>query len=253
MKYITKDFLYEISPKYSGKKGARQKEIIEAIGDEFDSILITYDIYTNLQISHFLAQAAHECAGFCTTEEFASGKAYEGRKDLGNINPGDGVRYKGRGIFQLTGRYNYRDMGRELNLPLEDQPQLAADPIVSLKIACEYWNSRNLNVLADKNDIHGITKKINGGLNGLESRTAYFRKIKKIIDDIENILKVKLKEKDQGYFVKLLQRKLNENGANVIVDGEFGKGTKRAVIEFQQKNHLVDDGIVGKNTWTVLM
>jgi hypothetical protein len=107
-------------------------------------------------------------------QEYASGKEYEGRKNLGNVQPGDGVRFKGRGIFQLTGRANYKAMGPKLNLDLIANPEKAADPAVATQVACEYWRSHGLNALADKNDIVGITKKINGGTNGLPSRRAYF-------------------------------------------------------------------------------
>src|SRR5690606_28454782 len=107
--------------------------------------LNAYQINTKLRIAHFMGQVAHECAGFRTTEEFASGAAYEGRADLGNNQTGDGVRYKGRGLIQLTGRANYRRIGGLLGLPLEAEPQLAAEPATSLKIACEYWKIRNIN------------------------------------------------------------------------------------------------------------
>lgn len=90
-----------------------------------------------------MGQVTHECAGFRTTEEFASGTAYEGRQDLGNTQAGDGKRYKGRGLIQLTGRANYRDIGQIFGLPLEDNPAMAAEPVTALKIACEYWKKRN--------------------------------------------------------------------------------------------------------------
>ena len=73
-------------------------------------------------IAHFLGQTCHESAGFRTTEEFASGENYEGRADLGNNRPGDGVRYKGRGLLQLTGRANYKVFGDLLGVQLEGNP-----------------------------------------------------------------------------------------------------------------------------------
>ena len=81
--------------------------------------LEAYGIDTRLRIAHFLGQTCHESAGFRTTEEFASGEAYEGRKDLGNIKKGDGRRYKGRGLLQLTGRANYAEHGKMLGVDLE--------------------------------------------------------------------------------------------------------------------------------------
>jgi predicted chitinase len=88
-----------------------QAGIIGAIEGVIQSTLDQYEIDTRLRVAHFLAQIIHEAAGLSTTEEFASGAAYEGRKDLGNVNPGDGRLYKGRGLLQLTGRANYKRLG----------------------------------------------------------------------------------------------------------------------------------------------
>lgn len=135
-----------------------------------------YGVENAKEVCHFLAQAAHESDGFRTTQEYASGQAYEGRKDLGNTRKGDGKRYKGRGIFQLTGRENYRKAGEALGLPLESKPHLAAHAENSVLIALWYWKSRNLSRYANKDDIRTITKRINGGLNGFSDRKLYFRR-----------------------------------------------------------------------------
>jgi len=129
----------------------------------------------------FLAQLAHESAEFRYFEELASGKAYEGRKDLGNIHPGDGVRYKGRGPIQLTGRNNYRAAGQALGIDLENNPKRAADVDVGFRTAAWFWNSRNLNSLADQGDFRGITKRINGGYNGLPQREAYYHRALQVL------------------------------------------------------------------------
>jgi putative chitinase len=105
--------------------------------------------------------------------EFASGKEYEGRKDLGNTHPGDGPRYKGRGLIQLTGRANYREYGQALHMDLEGHPERAAEPVLSLSIACEYWKRRGINAACDRDDIRQVTRLINGGLNGLAARIEY--------------------------------------------------------------------------------
>src|SRR5689334_12680242 len=102
----------EVAPHFSGDLADRQAKIIAAVGEVLRSTLESYDITNRLRIAHFLGQTCHESAGFRTTEEFATGEAYEGRTDLGNINKGDGPLFKGRGLLQLTGRANYRAYGQ---------------------------------------------------------------------------------------------------------------------------------------------
>jgi putative chitinase len=138
-------------------------------------------INTALRQAHFLAQLGHESMSFVYAEEVASGEAYEGRVTLGNTQPGDGVRFKGRGLIQLTGRTNYTDYGRAIgrNLTEGDNPRLVAtDPALSVGAACWFWSTRDLNRLADADDIIAITRRVNGGLNGLAERKAYLRRAK---------------------------------------------------------------------------
>lgn len=171
---ITKEMLKKIAP---NSKDA----IISALVEPLNEHLPKYGVDTHLRVTHFLSQASHETAGFKTLEEYASGQAYEARKDLGNTQPGDGKKYKGRGIFQLTGRANYNTFGKKIGKDLEGNPHLAGDAETSVLIALEYWNNKKLSLLADKDDVTAITKKINGGLNGIEDRKKYLAKAKKII------------------------------------------------------------------------
>ncbi len=129
----------------------------------------------------FLAQLAHESVGLTAFEEYASGAAYEGRKVLGNIYPGDGVRYKGRGPIQLTGRSNYRAAGRALGIDLEGNPKRAADIDVGFRVAVWFWNSRNLNAYADARNFDTITYRINGGYNGKASRDTYYARARSVL------------------------------------------------------------------------
>ena len=122
----------------------------------------------------FLAQMKHESGNFKYDEEIASGKDYEGRKDLGNVNPGDGVRYKGRGYIQLTGRANYRTYGNKIGVDLENNPDLAKRPDIAAAIALAYWNSRVNKNAARSGDVKTVTYNINGGYNGLSARQKYF-------------------------------------------------------------------------------
>lgn len=144
--------------------------------------LADYEVMaTPLRLAHFMAQIAHESGGFRYMEEIASGIAYEGRADLGNSQPGDGRRYKGRGPIQLTGRANYRGYGRKLGIDFEAHPEIVALPSVGLIVACQYWADKGLNALADADDVTAITRKINGGLNGLADRKAQLFKAKGLL------------------------------------------------------------------------
>ncbi|WP_372742653.1 peptidoglycan-binding protein [Neptunomonas sp.] len=257
---IDGDFIMSVAPRFSGSKAASQLRIVGEVSSVFSSILDFYAINTKLRIAHFMGQVAHECAGFRTTEEFASGAAYEGRQDLGNVKKGDGKRYKGRGLIQLTGRSNYREIGKKLNLPLEDEPELAAEPVTSLRIACEYWKSRNINAAADRDDLIKATKLVNGGLNGLEDRRKYLQKAKTSLAGIEGI-RVSLNEGGNttvlrrgsfGNAVIELQELLISKGFDLSIDSDFGPATELAVMMVQKNNGLTVDGIVGQKTWDAL-
>lgn len=171
---ITKQMIKAIAPR-------SKDSVVDPMIQYLNKYMPDYGVNTYLRICHFLAQAAHESDSFKTLEEYASGAAYEGRKDLGNVKPGDGKRYKGRGIFQLTGRANYRVMSDKLDKPLEDNPDLAKTPEISVLTALEYWKSRGLNKFADADDVKTITKRINGGYNGFEDRKAYLARAKTVI------------------------------------------------------------------------
>lgn len=135
-----------------------------------------YQIDTTLRENHFLAQIAHESGEFRYLKEIASGRAYEGRMDLGNNQQGDGIRFKGRGLIQITGRTNYAHLSRDLGMDFLAQPVLLETPEYACLSAAWFWNSKNLNVWADKDDFLTITKRINGGTNGLEDRQMYLER-----------------------------------------------------------------------------
>jgi putative chitinase len=124
------------------------------------------------RLAHAMAQLGHESDGFRAMEEYASGAAYEGRADLGNVQVGDGRRFKGRGPIQVTGRANYRLYGRKIGIDLERRPELASAPSIGLHVSCAYWTDKGLNSLADADDVEAITRRINGGNNGLADRRA---------------------------------------------------------------------------------
>ena len=141
--------------------------------EPLNAAMAEFDIDTPPRQAHFLAQIAHESGGFRYVRELASGEAYEGRADLGNTEPGDGKRYKGRGLIQITGRSNYADCGAALGLDLLASPELLESPDEAARSAAWFWKSRGLNALADNGDARAITRRINGGINGLQDRLAY--------------------------------------------------------------------------------
>lgn len=258
---ITKDQIKKIAP------GAKDS-IVDPLVKYLNQYMPNYGVTSYLRICHFIAQAAHESAGFKTLEEYADGSAYEGRKDLGNIYKGDGKRYKGRGIFQLTGRANYQAMSKLLNKDLENNPSWAALPEISVLTALEYWKSRGLNTLADRDDVLNITKRINGGINGLDSRKVYLDRAKKVLTGITldvvppapvanttpvvvNIVVAKLGDKSP--YIADLQNMLIKKGAKITADGAFGPKTEQAVKDFQKTAKLPVTGQIDTDTLAKLM
>ena len=151
------------------------ESLIEKYCSALSKKMRAYDINTPLRLSHFLAQVGHESGELRYCEELASGAAYEGRRDLGNTQPGDGSRFKGRGLIQLTGRTNYASYSkaRGIDYTTDEGARLpSTDPDTAVDVACWFWSTHNLNELADNDDLQTITKRINGGLNGIEDRSA---------------------------------------------------------------------------------
>lgn len=139
-----------------------------------------YGIGTPLRMAAFLAQIAHEsCQLRFVREVWGSTPAqlrYEGRRDLGNFQPGDGFRYRGRGLIQITGRANYAECGLAIGIDAVATPELLEQPKYAALSAGWYWASRNLNAPADRGDFERVTRLINGGLNGYADRLAFYRR-----------------------------------------------------------------------------
>lgn len=143
--------------------------------------LAEFHIDTPLRLAHYLAQIAHESGELLYTKELASGSAYEGRKDLGNTHPGDGIRYKGRGLIQLTGRANYQAYKEYCGFDVIKTPTLLELPLGAVRSSMWFWQTRGLNKLADADDVLAVTRRINGGTNGLASRQQYLARAKKAL------------------------------------------------------------------------
>ena len=248
-----------------------------------------HGITTPLRMTHFLAQALHETGGFSILREsmnYSASRLFEifgvnrhsaavtreeaerlahkqediaervyglgnprKARELGNTQVGDGFRYRGNGVLQTTGRGNHQRMGALVGVDFEGNPALVIAPEHALKPALHEWTEGNLNRFADKNDIRTITRRINGGFNGLADREAWFSKLWPLLktDDLPNEpFEVGAEDDD----VKQLQQDLNDLGADpqLIVDGRMGNNTRRAVQAFQNAAGLSADGIAGPVT-----
>ena len=146
--------------------------ILDGLADAMPQMVTRFDINSAVRQQHFLAQLAHESDHFQTTREYASGAAYEGRKDLGNTQKGDGVRFRGRGLIQLTGRANYASASRALDQPFVDDPDRVEKFPAAAIVSGWFWHAHGLNEIADGDDVRAVTRRVNGGLNGLNSRRA---------------------------------------------------------------------------------
>jgi len=140
-----------------------------------------YGIMSPNRAAMFVAQCAHESAGFRTSTEYASGDAYEGRRDLGNARRGDGRRFKGRGRIMITGRVNYTRVSRSMKQNFVARPERLASPPWSELASAWWWYNAGLNALVDRYDdgderLRACTRRINGGYTGLADRRHYHRR-----------------------------------------------------------------------------
>ena len=184
---------FTVTPEHLAAIAGRTTALMPALADWMNTLCPSYEIDTAREYGHFLAQACHETDHFKTLREYASGSAYEGRADLGNTQAGDGIRFRGRGIFQTTGRANYLQLGikkgrRDLFI---NTPELLEQPEYAVWSACEFWKTRGLNDVANHADTDVLKKKyrgniidvspveyisltINGGYHGMEERKKYY-------------------------------------------------------------------------------
>lgn len=171
------------------------KKLAETFIAPLNQTLVQFEINTNPRICHFLAQILHESGNLNYTEEIASGVAYEGRADLGNTQTGDGARFKGRGLIQITGRNNYSLVSKYFGIDFISKPELLESPKWASLSAGWFWATKNLNKWADLPDtwrgdftkkrrklspIEIISRIINGGTNGLEDRIHNYSILKSI-------------------------------------------------------------------------
>ena len=144
-----------------------------------------YGIVGTVRVAAFIAQVGHESGQLRWVREIwgptAQQAAYEGRADLGNTQKGDGSKYRGRGLIQITGRANYAACGEALGLDLLNRPELLEQTQYAALSAAWFWSVNGLNTLADAGDLKGVTLRINGGLNGQTERQALYDKALKVL------------------------------------------------------------------------
>ena len=185
---ISQEIFHEMVPHASDR-------IIQKFYSPVCETMRKFNVNTKYRIAAFIAQLTHESGSFHYMEEIASGEAYDNRKDLGNDHPvaflaakkygtTPGRFYKGRGLLQLTGFYNYEKYGELMDLDLINEPGLLLLPKYACLSAGHFWNEHNLNKFADADDIRKITRIINGGTNGLTQRKLYYETNKRILSSI---------------------------------------------------------------------
>ena len=254
-------------------------------------IMPKYEINTPNRIAGFIAQCAHESNNFKSLEEnlnysekalksvfgryFGTGGTKRDAAEyarnpemianyvyqdefrtkkgaMGNVNDGDGWRFRGRGLKQLTGRNNYTAFGKTVDMTAEEAAEYVATPKGAVESACWFWDTNKLNAIADTGDIVKMTKKINGGTIGLEDRTERWEKALALLGGEVSApapssssvdTNVVLNVGSRGDTVKAMQEKLG-----IGADGVFGPGTKRAVKAWQAANGLTADGVAGPAT-----
>lgn len=160
-------------------------EMARAWFEHVRAACLEFGIVGPVRIAAFLAQVGHESGGFVWTRELwgptTAQKRYEGRADLGNTQPGDGFRFRGRGLIQITGRDNYQRAAAGLGVDVVADPQLMEERALAARSAAWWWKMHGCNQLADGGDFVALTKRINGGTNGLADRQARWELAKKAI------------------------------------------------------------------------
>jgi putative chitinase len=178
--------------------------------------------------------AASRCAG---NPELLANTVYCDRMGNGPLASGDGWRYRGRGYIQITGRDGYRNVGSRIGLDLEGQPDLAHGAQHALAVACGFWAWKGLNALCDGGDFAAVTRRINGGVNGLADRKAW-------LDKARRVLSTPIPENEQPPAVDAvaIQRRLQALGYREVgaADGIIGPRTQAAIARFRQEKGLPD-------------
>jgi predicted chitinase len=242
------------------------KDRIEKFTDGVNATLEKYNINNKLRIAHFLSQTMHESGGFRWLREIwgptEAQKTYElpfkKAKELSNIQPGDGFKYRGRGLIQLTGRGNYQkfthEVGKDFGVDFVEHPELLEQSPYAVLAAGWYWSSRNINAAADQDDFARVTKLVNGGTNGIEDRRKYLQRAKTVLQNsivktvvfptnISNLYDFYKAKLEYGPDAIADNEKLATNIQEILIwlkfldppaDGKFGPISLNALVEFQE-------------------
>ena len=256
---------------------------VEAWCNELNKAMEVYDINTPRRVAGFISQCAHESRDFTATEEnlnysrealervfgryFGAGKRdaaeyarqpekianyvymdqYRSKRGaLGNVHAGDGWRFRGGGLKQLTGRSNYSGFAKDYGITAEEAADWVRKKEGALASALWFWSKNNLNTIADTGDVKALTKAINGGHIGLADRShRYNVAIRALTGDVpaRSAISETLRRGSRGDAVKRIQRKMG-----IAADGIFGSDTEGVVKKWQSENGLVADGVVGPAT-----
>ena len=203
--------------------------------------------------SKYFSKAGRNAADYSKQPEKIANIIYGGR--MGNVQEGDGYRFRGRGVIQLTGRDNYTAFGKSVGMSPEQVIDYVQTKKGALESACWYWASWKINAACDNSDIVLMTKLVNGGTIGLEDRRKHYEQALAVLGGavpapIANAAAIPgvLKKGSTGETVKRLQAELGLED-----DGVFGSGTESAVKKWQAANGLAADGIVGPKTLAKLL
>jgi putative chitinase len=205
--------------------------------------------------SKYFSKAGRNAADYAKQPENIANVIYASRMGNGDTASGDGFKFRGRGVIQLTGRDNYSAFALSIKMTLPDVIDYVQTKKGALESACWYWNSRKINLACDENDIVKMTKLVNGGTIGLEDRRSHYEKALAVLGGavpapITNAAAIPgvLKKGSTGEAVKRMQVELGLED-----DGVFGPGTEAAVKKWQAANGLAADGIVGPKTLAKLL
>ena len=205
--------------------------------------------------SKYFSKAGRNAADYAKQPEKIANVIYANRMGNGDTASGDGFKFRGRGVIQLTGRDNYTAFGLSIGLMANDVIDYVQTKKGALESACWYWNSRKINLACDEKDIVKMTKLVNGGTIGLEDRRSHYEKALAVLGGavpapITNAAAIPgvLKKGSTGEAVKRMQAELGLED-----DGVFGPGTEAAVKKWQAANGLAADGIVGPKTLAKLL